>query len=56
MALSKSEVIDGIAEKAGVTKQMAEAMLEGLAQLRIPINSDSCSNNNRTLVPMLFGQ
>jgi DNA-binding protein HU-beta len=33
MALSKSEVIEGIAEKAGVTKQMAEAMLEGLAQL-----------------------
>ena len=24
--------------------------------MRIPKNSDSCSNNNRTLVPMLFGQ
>jgi hypothetical protein len=27
-----------------------------LNRLRIPINSDSCSNNNRTRVPMLFGQ
>lgn len=33
MALSKSEVVEGIAEKAGVTKPMAEAMLESLAQM-----------------------
>lgn len=33
MALTKSEVIDAIAEKTSVTKQTAEAMLESLAQL-----------------------
>ena len=33
MAISKSAIIDGIAEKTGVTKQTAEAMLECLAQL-----------------------
>ena len=33
MALTKSAIIDGIAEKTGVTKQTAEAMLECLAQL-----------------------
>jgi DNA-binding protein HU-beta len=33
MGLTKSEVIDAIAEKTGVSKQTAEAMLEYLAQL-----------------------
>jgi DNA-binding protein HU-beta len=33
MGLTKSAIIDGIAEKTGVTKQTAEAMLECLAQL-----------------------
>ena len=33
MALTKSEVIDAIAEKTSVPQQTAEAMLESLAQL-----------------------
>jgi DNA-binding protein HU-beta len=33
MSLSKSEIADAIAEKTGVTKKMADEMLDCLAQL-----------------------